>query len=123
MERTEGRGADRVIEAVGRPEVWEEAASLARRGGTVNLFGGCAAGTKVAFDTGRLHYDALSLLGTFHHTPSMVREALRLLAAGDIPAEVLVQDRAPLDRLPELLPVLARGGGPLKVAVLPQEGG
>jgi L-iditol 2-dehydrogenase len=118
-ERTAGRGADRVIEAVGTPEAWSQAVELVRKGGTVNLFGGCASGTAVAFDTSRIHYDALTLVGTFHHTPRTIREALRLLAEGLVPADVLIQERAPLERLPELLPELARGGGPLKVSVTP----
>ena len=32
---------DTVIEAVGKPEVWEAAVRLVRKGGTVNFFGGC----------------------------------------------------------------------------------
>ena len=50
----ERRGADVVIEAVGRPEAWEWAVQMVRKGGTVNFFGGCAAGTKVQLDTNRL---------------------------------------------------------------------
>ena len=51
----ERRGSDVVIEAVGRPEAWEWAVQMVRKGGTVNFFGGCAAGTKVQLDTNRLH--------------------------------------------------------------------
>lgn len=116
-ERTGGRGADRVIEAVGRPEAWEEAIALARKGGTINLFGGCPSGTTVSLDTGRIHYDALTLLGSFHHTPSIMREALKLLATAQVPVEVIVQEESSLSDLPELLRRLAPGGGPLKVAV------
>jgi L-iditol 2-dehydrogenase len=118
-ERTGGRGADRVIEAVGRPEVWEQAVALVRRGGTVNLFGGCPAGTTLTVDTGRLHYEALTLLGSFHHTPRAIRRALALLASGEVNADLLIEARAALEELPALLPRLAAGGGPLKVAVTP----
>lgn len=117
--RTHGRGADRVIEAVGRPEAWELALTLVRKGGTVNLFGGCPAGSAVPIDTGRLHYDALTLVGSFHHTPRTIRGALDLLAAGRIPWQTLVQRQMPLAELPEVLPSLARGGGPLKCAISP----
>src|SRR6185312_16127104 len=57
----ERRGADVVIEAVGRPEAWEWAIYMVRKGGTVNFFGGCASGTKVALDTSRLHYSEIIL--------------------------------------------------------------
>lgn len=116
---TAGRGADRVIEAVGQPAAWELAITLVRKGGVVNLFGGCPAGTAIQVGTARLHYDALTLLGTFHHTPATIREALRLLSDRLVPPNVLIQAHATLDELPALLPDLARGGGPLKVAIVP----
>lgn len=118
-DHTRGYGADRVIEAVGTPEAWSQAVSLVRKGGVVNLFGGCASGTTITLDTVRLHYDALTLIGTFHHTPATIRRALQLLAEGRIPADVLIQEHIPLADLPQRLAELARGGGPLKVAVSP----
>src|SRR5258707_651746 len=36
---TEGRGSDIVIEAVGRPQSWQWAVDMVRRGGVVNFFG------------------------------------------------------------------------------------
>ena len=72
--KTQATGAfDVVIEAVGQPKVWEAAAQLVRKGGTVNFFGGCASGTKVQLDTNRLHYSEVTLKATFHHTPETVR--------------------------------------------------
>ncbi len=68
---------DVVIEAVGRPQAWEWSIDMVRKGGTVNFFGGCANGTKVALDTQRLHYNELTLKATFHHTPETVRKAFR----------------------------------------------
>src|SRR5690349_12499597 len=56
-----GRGADVVIEAVGRPDAWVWATDMVRKGGTVNFFGGCAKGTKVELDTSRLHYSEVTL--------------------------------------------------------------
>ena len=40
-----------MIECVGRPEVWEQALAMCRKAGTVNLFGGCPAGTTMNVDT------------------------------------------------------------------------
>ena len=73
------RGCDVVIEAVGRPQAWEWSIDMVRKGGTVNFFGGCANGTKVALDTQRLHYNELTLKATFHHTPETVRKAFALI--------------------------------------------
>jgi L-iditol 2-dehydrogenase len=74
----EKRGSDVVVEAVGRPEAWEWAIDMVRKGGTVNFFGGCASGTKVQMDTNRLHYQ-VTLKATFH-TPETVRKAFALIA-------------------------------------------
>jgi L-iditol 2-dehydrogenase len=81
---TGGRGADLVVEAVGRPATWSLAPALARPGGEVLLHGGCPPGSMVELDTGRIHYSEITLRGSFHHTPDVFREALFLLAAGEI---------------------------------------
>ena len=70
----------RVIEAAGTPEAWEQAIALAAPGGTVVLFGGLPRETVVPVDSYRLHYEALTLRGSFHHRPRDVRAALGLLA-------------------------------------------
>ena len=54
-----------------RPEIWEQAMAVVGRGGTVVFFGGCAPGTTVSIDTRRAHYEELSLVGAFHHTPDL----------------------------------------------------
>jgi L-iditol 2-dehydrogenase len=53
---THGRGVDIGIEAVGKPQTWEWAAGMARRGGTVNFFGGCPNDSRVHLDTALLHF-------------------------------------------------------------------
>ena len=122
MRHTEGlRGADAVIECVGRPEAWEMAISLARKAGRVSLFGGCPAGTSIRVDTHRIHYDEIALKGTFHHTPQTVREALALIANGSVPAADFIQREAPLSQLPAILAELATGSGAIKTAILPDD--
>ena len=115
-----GLGPEVVVEAVGRPETSEAAVRAVRKGGLVNLFAGCPAGTRIAVDAQRLHYQELTITSTFHHTPQGVREALRLIAERRIDAGALVTAEAPLERLPEVLGALARGGPGLKTAILPR---
>ena len=66
---THGQGVELAIEAVGRPELWELAVALTRKGGQAILFGGCEPGTSVSFETKVLHYGERKLIGVFHHTP------------------------------------------------------
>ncbi len=114
----EARGADVVIEAVGTPETWELATTLVRRGGLVNLFGGCAAGTRVSLETRPLHYDEVTLKGVFHHTPAYFARALELIASKQINVEALITERLPLAEAVTALQRLHRKQG-VKYALLP----
>lgn len=112
---------DAVIEAVGKPEVWEAAVELVRKGGTVNFFGGCPAGTTVTLDTGRLHYSNLALLASFHHTPHSIRRALRFIEAGVVRAADFVDGECELSRLPDLFKSMAAGNHAVKTFIRVRE--
>jgi L-iditol 2-dehydrogenase len=113
----EAEGADVVIEAAGTEEAWRDALSLVRSGGTVLFFGGLPGGAAVEVDAYRLHYEELTLRGSFHHSPRHVRAALAFLASGAYPWERLVTHRVALDALPALFADPPRDL--LKAAVLP----
>ena len=113
------RGADVVIEAVGRPQAWQWAVDIVRKGGTVNFFGGCASGTKVELDTQRLHYSQITLKATFHHTPEMVRKAFGLITQNKIQSSDYVTGEAPLSNLKEVLQKMLDRSGEIKTAIIP----
>ena len=108
---------DVVIEAVGKPEVWESAVRLVRKGGTVNFFGGCPSGTTVSFDTGLIHYSNLTLLASFHHTPRTIRRALEFIEAGVVRGEHFIDGACPLTQLPELFVNMANGNRAVKTLI------
>ncbi len=113
-----GYGFDVVIEAIGQPHMWEMAIQLARRGGLVNLFGGCEGGTKIDLETRRLHYDDLTLVSPFHHTPRHFRQALELIASGQVDPTPLITHRLPMAQVVEALEQVAAGTA-LKIALKP----
>ncbi len=115
----DGRGMDVVIEAVGLPATSEAAVRAVRKGGVVQLFGGCPTDTKIGIDSQLLHYQELTIKSTFHHTPESVRKAFRLIADGHIDPNLFITAEAPLDDLPQVLGHMARGGDGLKTAILP----
>jgi L-iditol 2-dehydrogenase len=116
-ESGDGRGADIVIEAAGTDEAWADAVELVRPGGRVVLFGGLPRDARPAVDAYRLHYDELTMRGSFHHTPVTVRGALAFLASGVYPWERLVTHRVLLRDLPDLFADPPRDL--LKAAVVP----
>ena len=105
---TDGRGADVVIEAVGKPEVWDLSVRLLRKGGTVNFFGGCATETQVQLDTNLLHYSELTCKASFHHTPRLIHKALQAVTRGDIRARDFVVGEEPLHKIKEVLRYLMK---------------
>lgn len=118
--RTNGRGSDIVIEATGHPDMWELSTHLVRKGGTINFFGGCPAGTKVGLDTNLLHYSEITCKASFHHTPDHIRRSLNLIADGAVTASHLVNQEEPLNHLPQVLSDLAHHrNGQIKTAIIP----
>lgn len=117
-EFTGGHGADLVIEATGDRAVAEESVALSARGGTVLLFAGLSHDARLAVLAHRIHYDEVTLAGSFHYTPAEAREALGLLARGEIPTEHLVTGESPLEDFDAVFGRIA-GGTDMKVAFLP----
>ena len=115
---TGGRGVDVAVDATGRPEVWEQAVAAVSRGGTVVFFGGCAPGTTVAVDTRRAHYEELTLVGAFHHTPALIRQAVTLLDSEGVVPDGLVTHTMGLGQVREALGLMERGHA-LKVLIEP----
>jgi L-iditol 2-dehydrogenase len=108
---------DVVIEAIGKPETWEAAVRLVRKGGAVNFFGGCPGGTTVSLDTHTVHYSSLKLVASFHHTPRTFRRALEFIEAGVVRACDFVDGEWPLTKLPELFQQMTAGNRAIKTLV------
>jgi len=112
------RGPDVTIDATGRPEVWEQAIAAVGRGGSVVFFGGCASGTSVQVDTRRAHYEELTLVGAFHHTPELIRQAVEALESGTVAPDGLVTHQMRLDGVHAALDLMQKGEA-LKVLIEP----
>jgi L-iditol 2-dehydrogenase len=109
---------DVTVDATGKPEVWEQAVEAVGRGGRVVFFGGCAPGTSIRLDTRRVHYEELTLLGAFHHTPETIRRALDLVESGAIVPDGLLTHRMGLDDVGDALGLMVKGEA-LKVLIEP----
>ncbi len=99
----EQKGLDVAVECVGLPSIWERMFSLVRPGGTVHFFGGCKSGSTVTFDTTRMHYGDIKMMSVFHHTPKYFRQALDLIASGQIDVEKLITAKIGLEDLQQAM--------------------
>ena len=117
-EATDGLGSDLVIECTGQKNVWEKTVDYARRGGTVVLFGGCPSGTSVSYDSHLLHYDELTIMGSFHYTPLDVRTAYRMLSEKEVDLSGIISGEFPLEETEEAFMLLKEGKG-IKYALKP----
>lgn len=115
---TQGRGFDVVIECAGDIGSWELALEFVRRGGVAVLFGGCPSGSKVPFDTGRIHYDDITIISPFHFGPKAVRAARDWLLDPSFDPGPLITSEAKLEDAPTVFEDL-RNGRAIKVAFTP----
>lgn len=116
---TSGYGADIVIEAIGRPETWEQALKLVRKGGKVLEFGGCPPGAEIKVNAELLHYGEVTVMGTFHATPLHFRKALNLITSKTVDVAPLVTRKMPLEKIKEAFEILATSKNDVKIAIEP----
>jgi L-iditol 2-dehydrogenase len=115
---TGGMGADVVFECTGQAIIWEATVDYLRKGGTVVLFGGCKADTTVKFKAERIHYDEITLKGTFHFTPEDVKKAFLLLKGKKMDVRKLITGSYPLKSIQEVFSMLVKGEG-IKYVITP----
>lgn len=120
-ERTNGRGADVVIVAVGDLTLANQALELAAIGGRVNYFAGFPKGKTASIDPNLIHYRELAVTGGSNARRADVRRAVELLSSGALDVGRLVTHRFPLAELEAAVTAVARRDG-LKVAVMPAAG-
>lgn len=117
-EASEGLGVDSVIICIGMPKLVNDALTMARQGGRINLFAGLAAKGWAEIEANLIHYKELEVTGTANSRRADYSMALQLIEAGKIKVETMVTDRFPLRLAREALDKAASGEG-IKVAVLP----
>ncbi|HZQ98225.1 MAG TPA: zinc-binding dehydrogenase [Chloroflexota bacterium] len=95
-ELTDGAGPDVCVEAAGAPPSLRQCLEWVRRGGTIVQVGLYARPFEV--DANLVPMKELRYVGSFAHVPPAWDRALRMLAEGQVQAQPLISDVAPLDR-------------------------
>ena len=122
MEHTEGKGADYVIEAVGRQDSLLQSVGLARQGGDLLLFGLPDTTRSVQFnfhDFFRKKLRANSIYGTQHeHDRVSFKMALKLIAKGEIDVSKMVSHTVGIEEIQKGLNLAQhRSDGARKIAI------
>ena len=89
-------GANKVLVSVGSGEVAQSAFRLVHRGGMINLFAGLPRDTELKFNPSLVHYDEVTILGTFGFAPSHFHTAVKWLAEKKISTEGIITGAYPL---------------------------
>ncbi|MEQ1933512.1 MAG: Zn-dependent alcohol dehydrogenase, partial [Fimbriimonadaceae bacterium] len=99
---TEGRGADYVFEAVGKPELQELALELARPGGIIVLSGLSANGSATNLPGATLVRQEKTVMGSYYGTANTARDFPlygEFWQLGKLPVDQLVSHRYSLDEI------------------------
>ena len=118
---TDGHGADAVITAVGVSSVVEQALTLVRPGGVVNVFAECPPGSRIELDPNITYHKEVTLLGAYSSSPREIRIALDLIASGRINVERMISRTMPLDQLGRAFEIALAGRDALKIIIRMKE--
>ncbi|MHA1712347.1 MAG: zinc-binding dehydrogenase, partial [Candidatus Freyarchaeota archaeon] len=118
-ELTEGRGADVVVETAGTTKTWEQAIEMVRKGGLVDEYAGCEAGTYIKVSTEKIHYGQITILGHSHKTPYSENMAWNLIVNKQLDLKSIVTHKMRLDDLAKAYELLMTTKKALKIAIIP----
>ena len=117
--RTEGRGADAVILAVGGSGLIRPAMDATRPGGRVLLFAQTARG-EATIDPAAVCVDEKTLLGSYSASVDLQEESIRFVMNREMELERLISHRFPLERCVEALALAAHPQpDSMKIAIQP----
>ena len=101
LEFTDGIGyADIVIIATSNPKALDMAIKIAAKNSKINIFAGMtkvASSSSIPLDPNWLHYNQISITGSFSAIPAMLQEAARLASEREIDLSKIITHRYSLD--------------------------
>jgi len=117
-EMTGGAGADVVFEAAGSESALPLALDLARRGGTVVLYGIAGGGRRTQIEADLFCLKDLHIHGVFAYTTASFEHALRLIESGRLDVAPLVTHRFPLAEFQKAFDLLRTRREPVVKVIL-----
>lgn len=115
---TDGEGVDVAVLCIGRPELVNDALTLARKRGRVSIFAGLAGEGWSTIAANLIHYKELTIVGASNSGRAAFVRAVRMIESGAIDTKSLITHRFGLSQAAEAIEFVASGEG-IKVAVVP----
>jgi L-iditol 2-dehydrogenase len=106
-----GGGADVIVIATSNPVAFELATKVSSRNSKINLFAGMPSGQTFLVDANWLHYNQISVTGTFSSTPKLLEEATRIAADRTIDLSTIVTHRYSLSEIEKAIDVTEKYRG------------
>jgi L-iditol 2-dehydrogenase len=98
-------GATAVVIATSNPAAFELATKVAGRNSKISIFAGMPSGQTFVLDANWLHYNQISITGTFSSTPAILAEAARIAAEKTIDLSAIVTHRYSLKEIEKAMHV------------------
>lgn len=103
LDFTDGIGAGVTVIATSNPSAIELATKVAGKNSIINLFAGMPEDGEFALDANWLHYNQISVMGTFSSTPSLLQEATRIATEKTVDLSEIVTHRYPLAEIEQAI--------------------
>jgi L-iditol 2-dehydrogenase len=103
LDFTHGIGANIVIIATSNPAALSLAIKIASKNSKINIFAGMPNGKSIPLDPNWLHYNQISITGSFSSTPVMLQEAARLAVNKEADLSKIVSHRYSLNNIKEAM--------------------
>jgi L-iditol 2-dehydrogenase len=106
IDLTDGKGANVTIIATPNPVAVKVAAGVAAKNSVVNIFAGMPRHINIGLDPNWIHYNQISLTGSFSATPKLIRESIMLVAEKrKIDLSSIITHRCKLDEIYKALQI------------------
>jgi L-iditol 2-dehydrogenase len=104
-------GAGVIVIATSNPIAFELATKVSPRNSKINVFAGMPSGQTFLLDSNWLHYNQISITGTFSSTPKMLNEAARIASEKTIDLSAIVTHKYSLPEIEEAIEVTEKYHG------------
>ncbi|MHA1274520.1 MAG: alcohol dehydrogenase catalytic domain-containing protein [Promethearchaeota archaeon] len=99
--KTNGKGVNLIIVAIGISSAVEESFNYVSNGGVINVFGGLQKNSRISIDPNIIHYNEVSLIGSFGFSPKNFRMAVKLIESGKISLKKIITHEFDIDDIEE----------------------